>query len=61
MFVQVDRPSLGCLRLEPEDVATADGENVILDTLAQAFQGEHEPELFGALEKNFLWAWQEEG
>ena len=31
-----------CDGLEPEDVATADGVNVILDTLAEAFQGDHE-------------------
>ena len=35
-----------CDGLEPEDVATADGVNMILDTLAEAFQGEHETELF---------------
>ena len=29
-----------CDELEPEDVATADGVNMILDTLAEAFQGE---------------------
>ena len=34
-----------CDGLEPEDVATADGVNVVLDTLAEAFQGEHETEL----------------
>ena len=28
--------------LEPEDVATADGANVSLDTLAEAFQGEYD-------------------
>ena len=39
--------------LEPEDVATADGVEVILDTLAEAFQGEHETELFDALEDTF--------
>ena len=39
-----------CDGLEPEDVATADGVEVILDTLAEAFQGEHETELFDALE-----------
>ena len=42
-----------CDGLEPEDVATADGVNVILDTLAEAFQGEHETELFNALEDTF--------
>ena len=31
-----------CDELEPEDVATADGKNIILDTLAEAFQGEHD-------------------
>ena len=31
-----------CDGLEPEDVATADGVNMILDTLAEAFQGEHD-------------------
>ena len=30
-----------CDGLEPEDVATADGVEVILDTLAEAFQGDH--------------------
>ena len=39
--------------MEPEDVATADGLNMILDTLAEAFQGEHETELFDALEDTF--------
>ena len=34
---------------EPKDVATDDGVNVILDTL----QGEHETELFDALEDTF--------
>ena len=42
-----------CDGLEPEDVATDDGVNVILDTLAEAFQGEHERELFDALEDTF--------
>ena len=42
-----------CDGLEPEDVATADGVEVILDTLAEAFQGEHETELFDALENTF--------
>ena len=31
-----------CDELEPEDVATADGVNMILDTLAEAFQGEYD-------------------
>ena len=31
-----------CDGLEPEDVATADGVNMILDTLAEAFQGEYD-------------------
>ena len=31
-----------CDGLEPEDVATADGAEVILDTLAEAFQGEYD-------------------
>ena len=31
-----------CDELEPEDVATADGGNMILDTLAEAFQGEYD-------------------
>ena len=31
-------------------MATADGVQVILDTLSEAFQGEHETELFEALE-----------
>ena len=53
-FEHVDRPSLGCLRrTEPEDVATADGVEVILDTLAEAFQCEHKTELFDALEDTF--------
>ena len=39
-----------CDGLEPEDVATNIGVNVILETLADAFQGEHETELFDALE-----------
>ena len=39
-----------CDGLEPKNVATADGVEVILDTLAEAFQGEHETELFDALE-----------
>ena len=34
-------------------MATADGVNVILDTQAEAFQGEHETELFDALEDTF--------
>ena len=42
-----------CDGLEPEDVATADGVEVILDTLAEAFQGEHETELFDAFEDTF--------
>ena len=42
-----------CDGLEPEDVATDDGVNVILDTLEEAFQGEHETELFHALEDTF--------
>ena len=42
-----------CDGLEPKDVATADGVEVILDTLAEAFQGEHETELFDALEDTF--------
>ena len=42
-----------CDGLEPEDVATADGVEVILDTLAEAFQGEHATELFDALEDTF--------
>ena len=36
-------PRATCLeQLEPEDVATADGVNMILDTLAEAFQGEYD-------------------
>ena len=31
-----------CDELEPEDVATADGVNMILDTLAEAFQGDYD-------------------
>ena len=51
-----------CDGLEPEDVGTDDGANMILDTLAEVFQGEHETELFDALEdRHFLWTWQEEG
>ena len=42
-----------CDGLEPEDVATADGVNVTLDALAEAFQCEHETELFDALEDTF--------
>ena len=42
-----------CDGLEAEDVATDDGANVILDTLAEAFQGERETELFDALEDTF--------
>ena len=42
-----------CDGLEPEDVATADGVEVILDTLAEAFQGQHETELFDDLEDTF--------
>ena len=42
-------PWNACDGLEPEDVATDDGVNVILDTL----QGEHETELFDALEDTF--------
>ena len=38
---------------EPENVATDDGVNVILETLADAFRGEHETELFDALEDTF--------
>ena len=34
-------------------MATADGVNVILDTLAETFQGEHETELFDALVDTF--------
>ena len=34
-------------------MATADGVNVILDSLAEAFQGEHETELFDALDDTF--------
>ena len=42
-----------CDGLEPEDVATDDGANVILDTLAETFQGEHETDLFDALKDTF--------
>ena len=54
-FEQVDRPQPGMPATDwkPEDVATADGVDVILDTLAEAFQGEHETELFDALEDTF--------
>ena len=34
-------------------MATVDGVNVILDTLAEAVQGEHETDLFDALEDTF--------
>ena len=34
---------------------------MILDTLAEAFHGEHETELSDALEDTFFWARQEEG
>ena len=53
-FEQVDSPAWDARDgLEPEDVAIADGVEVILDTLAEAFQGEHETELFDALEDTF--------
>ena len=42
-----------CDGLEPKDVATVDGVEVILDTLAEAFQGEHETELFDGLKDTF--------
>ena len=42
-----------CGGLEPTDEATDNGMNVILETLADAFQGEHETELFDALEDTF--------
>ena len=42
-----------CDGLEPEDVATDDGPNVILETLVDAFQGELEMELFDSLEDTF--------
>ena len=42
-----------CDELQPEDVATDDGVNVILDTMDEAFQSEHETELFDALEDTF--------
>ena len=35
-------------------MATDDGVNVILDTPAEVFQGEHETELFDALEDTFF-------
>ena len=38
-----------CDGLEPEGVATDDGVNMILETLADAFHGEHETELIDAL------------
>ena len=55
---QLQRPRVqsrltGCDGLEPEDVATDVGANVILDTLAEAFQGEHETEPFDELEDTF--------
>ena len=43
-----------CDGLEPEDMATADGVKVNLDTLAEAFHGE-------CLGGHFLWSCQEEG
>ena len=39
-----------CNGQELEDMASDDGVYVILETLADAFQGEHETELFDALE-----------
>ena len=42
-----------CDGLEPEDVATADGVNVILGTLTGAFPAEDETELLDALEDTF--------
>ena len=40
---QTDRPARdACDELEPEDVATANGVNMILDTLAEAFLGEYD-------------------
>ena len=39
--------------MEPEDVATAAGVDLILETLADVFQVEHETELFDALEDTF--------
>ena len=42
-----------CDGLEPEDVATANGVHVILDSLAEAVQGEHETELSDASEDTF--------
>ena len=50
-----------CDGLEPEDVATADGVEVILDTLAKAFQGEHETELFDAMDDTFHGPGREKG
>ena len=50
-----------CDALEAEDVATADGVNVNLDTLAEAFQGEHETELFDASEDTFYGVGREKG
>ena len=50
-----------CDGLEPEDVATADGVNVILDTEAVAFRGEHETELVDALEDTFYGSGRKKG
>ena len=50
-----------CDGLEPEDVATADGVNVILDTLAEAFQGKQETEIFDALKDTFYGSGRKKG
>ena len=50
-----------CDGLELEDVATDDGVDVILQTLVDAFQGEHETELFDALEDTFCGPGRKEG
>ena len=42
-------------------MATADGVNVILGTQAEAFQGEHETELFDALEDSFYGLGRKQG
>ena len=50
-----------CDGLEPEDVATDDGVDLILETSADPFQGEHETELFDALENTFQGSGRKKG
>ena len=50
-----------CDGLEPEDVATDDGVNMILETVADAFHGEHGTELIDALEDTFCGLGRTEG